>query len=217
MLIIDSVVAPRLARGAKKEWNQAQIQGWCADQMKMAVELAEQDSANAERMLGNSLTAEVFEAKLKKLCPALRFEFHEFNPNMKSVYHMRNGEKHHICPYGAGLLPEHSVMRRAEEYVRDFSFGVPGLEGSRPIERADLPKHEFVPGQGFVFDKAKPQIGMKKIEIPYGEATRGWRTVLLRIVEKGVCTPDQVESVFGADNTAAWATHMGKQQHALLW
>lgn len=214
MLIVDSVVAPRLLAGNKRAQEQAKIQAWCDEQERYAKALAETSAANPEKQLGRSLSTEKFEALLTKVSPKFRFEHLPLNMTKKALFYLRGADKYYICSYENGLLPEHSVLRRAEEMVRDFSVG--GTD-SKPIQRADLPKHEFVPGEGFVWDPAQVQPGFQKIEIPWGELYRGWRTVLLKIVQTRIATPTQVEAVFGADDSAAWSTHTGKQKHELPW
>lgn len=216
MLIVDSANAPRLVAGNKRESHTDQIRTWVAEQTANAVYLKDNDlsPANADRQIGQKMFASELELRLKKLSPNLLFEVNPFNATKKALYHVRRGEgKVFICAYENGVMPEHSIMKVKEELVRDLSVGVPGA----PLNRKDLPKHEFVPGNGFVFDDTVAPLGFKKVLIPWGEYIRGWRTVTIRLVEQKIVTPTQVENIFGADNRPEWARHMGHKDIQLPW
>lgn len=213
MLIVDSTVAPRLVAGNKREQQNAKIQEWCDAQLD-ASKFLTLDPSNYEKQLGRGLHSHEFENILLTISPNFVFANHPTKTSKKAIYHLRNGKKHYVCPYENGFMPEHSVLRRAEERVLDLSVGVPGAP---PIQRCDLPRHEWVPGEGYVWDKTQTQPGFKNIEIMYGEHFRGWRTILIRLVQSRSITPEQAERAFGVDTTAAWAHHLGKQRHELPW
>lgn len=164
--------------------------------------------ANSDRQLGRIMNTLDFEKKLKLLAPDLDFIYNPFNPAMKAVYITRNGQRDYLGAYHAGFMPEHSIVKIKEEMVWD-------PEATRkPLQRADLPKHEFVPGKGIVWEEGAVRPGWKKIKKPAGELKRGWRTVLIRLVKENVLTPLQVDLNFGEPSSEfgkkAWAYHSGR-------
>jgi|SRR5579883_2784268 len=216
MLIVDSQVAPRLAAGNFREQKVDQLQKWIEDQTANAIYLKDDDlsPANIERQFGQKLSATELETKLKKINPNLIFETIVENPGHKRLSELRRGEKVIICTYPNGIIPEHSFMRVKEEVVQDMNF-YNSTTATFHLDRKDLPKHEFVEGEGIKWDGLP--LGFKKVLIPWGEYLRGWRTVLIRLVEAGAATPTQVEKIFGSDNRPEWAAHMGKQNIELPW
>ncbi len=169
--------------------------------------------ANFEAQMGNMLHSEKFEKMLLKLNPNLVFEYNPFIPGMKYMYlRLPNGEKQKICPYHAGFMPEHSIIKCKEEMVWDYDAT------EKPLERTDLPQHEWVPGKGYVFNGIPP--GWKIIKKPYGEAKRGWRTVLIRLLLLGHISITQLDQTFGQPSSKfgqrAWATHSGKRTDPAL-
>lgn len=218
MLIVDSQVAPRLEAGLRTEQKVDQLKRWVESQTANAVYLKDEDlsPANIERQFGQKMMATELEKKLKKVNQNLVFEVIPENPGHKRLSELRRGEgKVFICTYPNGLIPEHSFMRVKEEVVQDMNF-YNSATNSFHLDRKDLPKHEFVPGDGFKWDSEVP-LGFKKVLVPWGEYLRGWRTVLIRLVENGSATPTQVENIFGADNRPEWSAHMGKQKIQLPW
>jgi hypothetical protein len=179
------------------------------EQEKNAIFLArlEQDPTNPQVQMGREMSPKELERRLKKLNPNLQFAINSHNTTKKYVFCDHNGTKETLCPYENSTMPERSVLKKKAQEVQDMSVS--------KIERKDLPRATFVPGQGFVFDSLLP--GFKVIQQPWGEAVRGWRTVLIKLVKMGYLTPAQVEREFGSDNTAQWASHLGKQRIAVAW
>jgi len=165
--------------------------------------------ANEERQLGKVMLTVDFENKLKKLVPTIHFEFNRFNPSMKAYYVRRGGNLVYLGAYHAGYMPEHSIVKRKMEMVWDYKAT------EKPLNRKDLPKSEWVPGKGIVWDETVTRPGWKKIYKPAGELKRGWRTVLIKLVLEGLLTPHQVEKNFGEPSSSfgkrAWAYHSGKR------
>lgn len=222
MLIIDSANAPGLARGLAREEKKAELRQWVDDQTRHQVYLKEDELAptNADLQWGQKMSAALFETKLKRLDPTFRCEVNPYNPTKKALYHpfFENGLGL-VCAYENDVMPEHSIREVRVEHVRDFSVGE---TNENPLCRADLPKYEVVPddsplGQKIVFDPTATPLGMRKVYTQGREILRGWRTILIRIVEKGLATPTQVENIFGSDNRPQWAHHMGKQALELPW
>lgn len=216
MLIYDSQNLPRVHANLQRDKKVDAMQQWVAEQTANAVYLKDEDMspANVARQMGQQMSAVELEKKLLKLNPNLVFEVITENPTHRKAFELRRGEKHPLTIYPNGIIPEHSFMRVKEELVQDMDF-YKETTGTFHLNRKDLPKHEFVPGEGYKWDGVP--LGFKKTLIPYGEYLRGWRTVLVRLVEQGAITPTQAEMVFGADNRPEWANHMGKQSHARPW
>lgn len=166
----------------------------------------EDSPCNAERQVGKSLSVADFEAKLRKLNPDFIFETHVHNPTKRSVYLTVGAEKKHLCVYENSYMPEHSIRAYKEEEVWD--------RVTTHIDRRDLPEHEVTP-EGVVWHGPLP--GYTKVNQPWHEAIRGWRTVLLHLVGQFIVTPAQVEAVFGTDNTAEWKGHMGHGEIITPW
>lgn len=233
MLIVDSVVAPRLVRGAKEESKAETIQNWVKEQTANVVYIREHDLslANADRQMGQKFWPSELEARLKKLNPNLLFEVNSFNPTKKALYHVRRGEgKHFICAYENLVMPEHSIMKVKEEVIQDLNYIRQGADGipRMHLDRKDLSteqvKYATAIHRGADGELVEPEkdpnaipIGFKKVLVPWGEYVRGWRTVTIKLVEAKVATPTQIESIFGADDRASWAKHMGKQDIRLPW
>ena len=160
-----------------------------------------------ERQLGSALTSTQLEARLRKLNPNFIFENHPLKSDKKCLYWNDSRGKQFICAYENGFMPEHSVFKVKEDEV---------WTGQSHFDKKDLPKGEFVPGRGMVWDSDVTP-GFKKVYIPWGEKVRGWRTVLIKIIGQRLCTPTEVEKIFGSSNSAEWHKHLGKGQSTVPW
>lgn len=154
---------------------------------------------NAARQLGQTYTHEEFERKLAILCPKLKAERHPFKPDKRCLYILDARGKIFVCAYENGFLPEHSIFSVKTKEVWD--------RVTTHINKKDLPKHEVTP-DGVIWHGPLP--GFEDVDIPWNEVKRGWRTVLVRLVEERIATPRQVENVFGSDNRPEWKKHLGK-------
>ena len=146
---------------------------------------------NEQARLGRPLMPIDLEQRLSRLNSDLVYEVIEANPTHKRLSVMRNGEKVFVAVYENSLMPERSIMRSRVVEVPDPKV--------THIDRADMPKHE---------GDLRP--GWRRIEIPGGEKVRGWRAVLVRLIQQGIISLTQAEDAFGADNTPEWAQHTGK-------
>jgi hypothetical protein len=206
---------------ARKEAYQDQVRRWVAEQTANAVYLNDhsQSPANAERQLGRPMSAAELERRLKRVNPNLHFEVNPYNTTKKAVYRiLPNQKKVFICAYENGTMPEYSVFRVKEEEIVQPDF----LFGRGHLDRKDLPAFEHKedsenPLGKIEFDPTAEKPGFKKVQLPWGEAVRGWRTVTIRLVEAELATPTQIEKEFGSSNRAEWARHMGKQNISLPW
>lgn len=219
--LVEKLVAQDITRQAlekKQKWCQAQIEN-CpvvnADGVKYT---------DIMQQMGRELSSEELERRLSKLNKNLRFETNWRNHTKKALYRIQNinGElqKEFLCAYENGVMPERSVMKQVLKEVMDPEF----LGGRQTIARSDLPKYEVVPdeksplGQDIVFDPDAKRPGMKYEVQGHGEAIRGWRTVLLALVNTKAITVNQAEREFGSDNRPEWAYKTGKQKEAVpIW
>lgn len=200
---------PAHVRRDSVEVQRQKTRDYIAEQTQYSVYLnsAKDNPSVWERQLGRAFTTPELENRLKKLNPNLCFERHPFKPDKKCLYHIDQRGKQFICAYENGFSPEHSVMRTKTEEV---------WNGDTHINKKDLPKGEFVPGRGFIWD-SPVNPGFKHVEIPYGERIRGWRTVLIKLLASGLCTINSVENIFGCDDTAEWKQHTGKGKTGIPW
>jgi hypothetical protein len=62
----------------------------------------------------------------------------------------------------------------------------------------------------------KPEGYWPTVDIPGQEIKRGWRTVLIRLVQQQIVTLEEVEREFGAGNRESWKVLTGKGKGELL-
>lgn len=171
-----------------------------------------QDPTKAANQLGKVMMSNDLEAIISKLCPSLSFIDNPWKQDKRAVgYHDSSGW-HTVSVYEKGYMPERSILRSQEELVPDLSYEMQ----NRPIDRKDMPKGELTP-QGWKYPEGTVLPGWKKVRHPYGEAVRGWRTVLLQLIHRGHTSPAAVEHILGPDHTAQWAAHTGKQSVKVNW
>ena len=141
--------------------------------------------------LGRPLFPEELETRLKRLNANLHFEVIAENPTHKRLSVIDQRGRHIVAVYENSLMPERSLPRLRTMEVPDPTF--------THIDRKDMPK-----------DPAALRPGWRTITIPWGEAKRGWRTVLVRLVGAGLITVTQAEAEFGSDETPEWRQYTGK-------
>lgn len=147
--------------------------------------------SNAEERLGKPLMPAEFERRLSKLNSNLFFEVIPENTTHKRLSVLDQRGKHFVCVYPNSLIPERSIAKLREMEVPDPTF--------THLDRKDMPS-----------DPTAMKPGWRKVVIPWGEAKRGWRTVLVRLIQTGLITPLQAEEEFGADQTPEWAQYTGR-------
>jgi hypothetical protein len=223
MLIKDEAKLKNHIKQAKAEQARQQAMAYAANIYKNGLVMLDPDTNPTliDRQMGQKLTTEELEKKLKKVNERFFFE-HILLPDgtthktcKRLVVRMPHG-KETVCVYSIGAVPEFSVHKVCEEVVVDMTM--------KAVHRNDLPKHSVgnlevetdpnspdygnTRGEAYKFHGDIP--GVKKIKVPGGELIRGWRTVLARIVGEGYATPTKVEQVFGSSDRLAWAAQMGK-------
>jgi len=143
--------------------------------------------------LGNPMWPSQLEERLKRLNANLLFEVIAENPSHKRLSVVDQRGRHIVAVYENSLMPERSIPRLREMEVPD-----PGWNHGK-TRRLD-----------FSQDEKALRPGWRKISIPWGESKRGWRTVLVRLIQAGVITVTQAETEFGSDETPEWRQHTGK-------
>ncbi len=176
-----------------------------------------------EQQLGSRLTEPQFFQKLKKLNGNFKIETSPTNSSKKYLYFFLAEDRIFITAFDVlpgNFIAERSIMSAKEEEVPDLDFvktrEVNGVAVSH-IDKADIPKSEWDADKGELVFEGNQTPGFKKENVVYTEAYRGWRTVLAYIVKWGICTPSEVERVFGIDNTPQWKRNMGKGAVAELF
>lgn len=220
-----------IVKGIAQDKTRERMKNWTEEQVMLSAYLNDFENSvgNAERQLGRGLTNVQLEARLKKLNPSLTFEDHPHIKDKRLAYVIDSRGKTFLFPFEKGLMPEHTIFNIREKIVPDMDF----IDNpNRSISRADLPKHEYhgkplteitsveeaeaqAKEGGFVFDGVPP--GYKKVKVIGSEAKRGWRTVLLRLIQAGLITVYQAETEFGADNRPEWQGHTGKSGVQTPW
>jgi len=209
MHTLDTAQIERQRKALAVEQHRQQIADWAADQEKLALDLGDPaNPANVAWQLGKEMTVEDLERRLFKLNPNLQFAPHPERPWIKCIYKVDRAGRHYVVSFNNEKMPEHSIRAVKTEDVRDPTVW--------HVDRKDLPRHTW-DGEKWVFDESSPQPGMKRLNLAWWEAFRGWRTVLLQLVKLGILTSTQVEREFGADNRPEWASHLGKQAIVTKW
>ncbi len=183
------------------EQQRAEALAFIREETANAVLLVDNDlsPANAARQLGRTFTHEEFDRRLQAMDRRLHTEAHPTNKTKRCLYVLDRRGKTFICAYESGIMPEHSIFSVKTKEVWDGK--------THHINKKDLPKCDITP-EGIVWHGPTP--GMEHVDVPWNEIRRGWRTVLVRLVEERLATPTQVESAFGSDNRPEWRKHLGK-------
>ena len=212
MLVKDTEFIERAKSQAAVEAYREQVIAWARLEEANCSLLLDPDTDPTfiPRRLGRTMTHEELERKIKKLVPAMQFVSGpgtQILNTKKMILLGPDGQERWSCIYNIGVIPERSICARMQKDVLDLSKVV--------YSRADLPKYEFVPGEGYVWDPTTPAMGFKRVDIPHREIKRGWRTILLRMIVEDVLPLAAIERVFGSDNTPNWQQHTGKKDWRL--
>lgn len=185
MLVKDTdKIASHVAR-LKKEQYYEKLRLWERDKIENTIYITDKDLSpgNWDKQRGRELTTETFEKKLLKILPNALFATLPKNTSKRCVYRiLPSGQAEHLCTYENGRMTEHSVHKIKEEDVMDIN--PTNTDAITHIERADMPKCEW-DGTQWIFDKSRPLPGQSRVEVAGGEVSRGWRTVLLRLIQAG--------------------------------
>jgi len=212
MFVKDSEKITAHAERLKKEMYYEKLRLWERDKVDNAIYVTDNDLSpgNWEKQKGQELTTEKFEQKLLKIFPGARFATFPKNPSKRCVYRiLPDGSAEFLCSYENGKMTEHSVLYIKEEDVLDIN--PTKTDALTHIDRQDLPHAEW-DGTQWNFDRSKPLPGSKRVTTATREVSRGWRTVLIKLLQAGVITLQGAEKEFGTVNDRKWAFHTGKQK-----
>ena len=214
MLVKDSEAIEKAKKQAELEAYRERVDNWARLEAANCQFLLDErtDCTNIPSRLGSPMTHEALERQIKRIVPRMQFLYgplSEIKGTKKMVLPDENGVEIWSCVYNTGLLPERSIRARVTKEVMDI--------GGPKFSRKDLPKYEFVPGEGYKWDASVAAPGFKRVELPSHEIRRGWRTVLLMMIVGGVASLEAVERVFRADNTPSWQQHTGRKNHGIPW
>lgn len=184
----------------------------------------EHDPTNVELRHGRRLHHEDIERRLLRLNANLRFTPHP-NPTKRCVYFVEpTGALEFVCPMEAGLVPENSIMSRAEE----VTLTPAGAKDGFKIAKADLPPSETRPYEwdeygrlkvhGSVeFEEGSTLPGQRMDIVPWAEIVRGYRTVGNILIQRGIIGVADFEREFGTQNSASWAAASGRRKKVTPW
>jgi hypothetical protein len=201
MLILDSPAQERWLRAGKQQNSLAQRTKALAQEIQsntISVRTdAGHDTSSLLEQLGRPLASEEVQRRLLLCNPRLVFIRSPQYPELTGVYIEKDErtaagawEKRlvHVCGMESGVMPEFSVLHQTTKRV---------------------PNPELLAAMGD--PKRFPRDGVRWIEVPtfLGE-TRGWRTVLIRLLHLQLITRADVEKHFG------WAPSRDSQRWAEL-
>lgn len=139
---------------------------------------AGRDTSNLLAQMGNPLSSQEVERRLKLCNPRLIFERSIRYPNLIGIYinlqeRTPTGAwgtvKKHICGMEAGMMPEFSVLHKKTEKVAN-----PELIGNTKPTR---------------------EVDWKTVET-FADETRGWRTVLARLLKARLINQGDIDKHF---------------------
>ena len=143
---------------------------------------AGRDVTSIEAQMGRPMTAEAIMSKLKRICPRLYFEVAKADPSKIGVYlQVPEGRVYvnpqgevmnliHLCGMESGISPEFSIIHKGKKRIPN-----PELIGNKEPTR---------------------EVKWLEVDTVVGE-TRGWRTVLLRLMNHRLITEADVALHFG--------------------
>lgn len=218
-MILDSNNIPRIKKRDESERCRDELIRYQQEHLRNTIYVKEDDNISmidSVSQFGQAMSYIELEKKLRLLKNGANFVFLEYGlrPFRAVCYRMPNGKLITISAYGRTIIPEWSTMILRPKIIGDLSL--------RHISPRDLPEVEWRgPQEGFVpknENELKP--GMIKVYEMWGEnendpMARGWRTVLLRILDMGLADVTEIESIFGTPNRKSWSQGAGKRNWGL--
>ena len=239
MLIIDYDQASRIVAQRIAEERDRTYRKWLEDYERLSKFHDDEEirPTDAVRQIGEPMAHTEMERRLAKMNPRLRFLWEPFNNHHKMLALDAGDKLEKLFVYPTGSIPERTIWRKKEEYVEDpdykpsrFDHGaadwewVP-MEGYEHLYRpegyklggwndpavlANDPDLPFC-GQWQRRDNDAGRAAWKKLNHAWGRHRRGWREVMLMLVQRGLVTVDQVEREFHSDaNNPLWKQGLGK-------
>lgn len=127
------------------------------------------DVSNLLVQMGRPLTSQQVQDRLKKCNANLIFERSIQDQGKIGIY-LLNPEKTFVCGMESGIMPEFSVLHKTEKKVPNKEL----LGSTKPTRDVDWQKVET-----------------------FADETRGWRTVLIRLLHARIINRSDVERYFG--------------------
>lgn len=212
---------------------------WCLAQFASASLFTDDlDPTNPEKQQGRPMSSEQLIKLLRKWNRALVIETHPTNYNQIVVYKILGGEKRTAVTFAAGVLPEFSVMAKNEELIEKE---LPTTsEGEEILSIKKIPENvkrgmraaieEILNNPTTVYDEDSAMALLEKTlaDTSYEslvhtklrqvgrELIRGWRTVLVRLVQQQLLNLDTVERLVHSTDRLSWAVKTGKREDRCL-
>jgi len=196
MLTLDTSTQAKWRGAAKKESSHESLQTELAAEIRSntitVAPDADRDITNLQARMGRPMSSKDVIDRLKKCNSNFVFERSNADATKMGVYIMRDEKlptggfekkKMFLCGMEAAYMPEFNIVHKTAKQVPN-----PELLGN-----------------------AKPVGEVNWISVDtYGGETRGWRTVLVRLMHQNLINRHQVEKYFG------WApTHQSQHWHTL--
>jgi hypothetical protein len=212
MLLRDESKLAEIATEALIDAYYERVNAYREQTLAQAIWIDTADDPTSMARLAVGMKTEEFERKVAKLNSRLRFATLPSKPDKRVCWVERRGEAYPICVYEAEWMPESSLRARHTEVIQNSmnTLVCNGGPVHHHLERADFPKSHWNAEKGeFEFDGLRPH--EEEVEVPWSEVKRGYRTVLLYLLEAGELDMDQVERHFGPGTSRGWAVHTGKR------
>jgi len=174
------------------------------------------DPTDSVKQLGNYMFSDVFEKRLATILPSRAFFVaNPFRAGFRAVVLADPSSwcgYRSLSPYEGGILSEHTILEAVYKEVPDPDY----ISRKRALTRKDLPKSEYVKGQGFVFEEGT-RPGFKKIRQAGRVYKKGWRHILVQLLMEGIISLADTERVFKRDDSATWAKSTRGADIKLPW
>lgn len=216
-LVTNNLQRARILAGDHVEKQKQDILDYIEQEKSHVIYIEDKlvNPTDSTKQLGHILLSSIFEKKLATVLPSsITFIENPYRPGFSAVvricpkYDTNFGQYETLSPYERGVMPEHSILQLVEEEIPDPQI----VARRKSLERKDIPKHEYVPGEGFKFEgDVRP--GFIKVKKLGHEIKRGWRTVLIKLILAKVLSVYDAERLFGQDTTTNWAYHTGRKAH----
>jgi len=203
--IIDEEKAKALAFFNACDRDKQKVTDWLEEQRKSAVVVDADNPVDGKaHQRGKTLHFTKFEKMIRKLPNGGLYIFNDINPLFKGLCYQApfKDEPIRISAYGKTDIPEFSTVIVQKKLQRDFSLGVlkpgdmPEMRWNSVEKRHEAKDGSLLPGWKWVWETMG--------EDPYDPHARGYRTILMKIVELDLATPNEVEKVFGRSTRKSW-------------
>lgn len=222
-LIVTADVQARSITGTTRESQKQKITDYCTYHLGQGKFMADSltNPTIAEKQLGTPMLCYDLENLLLRISPDFKFfPAHDYVINnsplvpngtrfpMKSLWWCNGQRAVPLTNYHADSMPEWSLFDWTEKEVPDPTF--------EHANRKDYPKMEWTGWKdGFVkVDPTAPMPGYLKVKEPWHEIRRGWRKVLVVVVQElpDIASPERVERLVGSGDRKSWAAGVGRRR-----